>query len=119
MSTPSPSVTPQPPTVAFPPQVMEPLHAELAITYLGAVVGMAGSMLDLAVQHGAPADDAQEQAAAAVRRSLVEAPELLATLTGRPFAVIVEEFVRGARVPAADRSCRAARLLERIMQAAQ
>jgi len=104
---------------AFPPQVMEPLHAELAITYLGALVGMGGSMIDLATGHGAPADDAQEKAAAAVRRSLAEGPELLATLTGRPFEAIVEEFVRGARVPAADASCRAAQLLEPIMKAAQ
>ena len=104
---------------AFPPQVMEPLHAELAITYHGALVGMAGSMIDLAAQHGASSDDAQDKAAAAVRRSLAEGPELLATLSGRPFEAIVEEFVRGARVPAADGSCRAAALLERLMQAAQ
>lgn len=109
-----------PPVIgAFSPQVMEPLHAELAITYLGAVVGMAGSMVDLLTGHGASADDAREKATAAVRRSLAEAPELLATLTGRPFAAIVEEFVRGARVPASDGSCRADALLERLMQAAQ
>ena len=118
MSTTLPSATP-PVIGAFPPHVMEPLHAELAITYLGAVVGMAGSMIDLAVEHGAPADDAQDKAAAAVRRSLADGPELVATLSGRRFEAIVEEFVRGARVPAADGSCRAAALIERIMQAAR
>ena len=117
MSMPCPETTPVVGT--FLPHMMEPLHAELAITYLGALVGVAGSMIDLATGHGAPADDAQEKAAAAVRRSLAEGPELLATLTGRPFEAIVEEFVRGAPEPAADGSCQAAALLERLMQAAQ
>jgi hypothetical protein len=119
MSTPSPSLVPSPVVGAFPPHMMEPLHAELAITYLGALVGMAGSMVDLAPEQGEPADDAQDTATAAMRRSLAEGPELLAALTGRPFDAIIEEFVRGARAPAADGSCRAAALLERLMQTAQ
>jgi hypothetical protein len=111
------TLAPEAPLVigAFAPHVMETLHAELAITYLGALVGMAGSMVDLATEQGSSADDAQDKATAAMRRSLAEGPELLATLTRRPFEMIVEEFVSGARVPAADGSCRAATLIERIM----
>ena len=118
MSTPLPTETP-PVVGAFPSHVMEPLHAELAITYLAALVGMAGSMIDLAAEHGAPIEDAHGNAAAAVRRSLAEGPELLATLSGRPFEAIVEEFVRGARIPADDGTCRAAALLECLMRAAE
>ena len=46
-------------------------------------------MIDLAAEHGVAGRRAQDKAAAAVRRSLAEGPELLAALIGRPFEAIV------------------------------
>jgi hypothetical protein len=103
---------------AFPPEVMERQHAELAIVYLGALTGMAGSMIDLLRSAGVEDDQAQDEAGRMVRRSLDEARDLLTTLTGRAFDHIVEEFLRGASAPAADGKCRAAELLERVVRAA-
>ena len=49
--------------------------------------------------------------AGAVRRALAEAPTLLGPLDDRPRGAIVTQFARRARTPAANRSCRAARVL--------
>ncbi len=117
MSMPAPAISPD--AAVLPPHVMEPLHAELTLTYLGALVGMAGTMTDFLTEKGLVFEAADGQTQAALRRSLAEGPDLLAMLTGRAFATIVEEFVCDARSPAADGSCRAAALLTRIMQAVQ
>ena len=103
---------------AFPHDVMEWAHAELAITYVGALTGIAGSMIDLLCRAGVEHDQAHAEARKALKRSLAEAREVLALVTSRAFDDIVEEFVRGARVPAADGSCRAATLLQHLMKAA-
>jgi hypothetical protein len=115
-----PSHAEAPPVVGtFPHDVMERAHAEVAITYVGALTGIAGSMIDLLCSAGVENDQAHAAARKALKRSLAEAREVLTLVTSRAFDDIVEEFVRGARVPAADGSCRAAALLERIMRAAR
>jgi hypothetical protein len=102
----------------LPRHVVERVHAELAILYAGALLGMAGSMGDLLCSAGVEDDQAHDEAGTVLRRSLAEARELLSCKTGQAFEAIVEAFVRDARVAAPDGSSRAPQLLERILRAA-
>jgi hypothetical protein len=102
----------------FPPDLMERTHAELVIIAVGTVLGMTGSMIDLLASSGVECDQAADEADRGLARSRDEARELVTTVTGRAFDDIVEEFLRGARVPAADGSCRARELLERLLKEA-
>jgi hypothetical protein len=96
---------------------MERTHAELVIVAVGTVLGMAGSLIDLIASSGVECDQAIDEAHRVLTRSREEARDRVTTMTGRAFDDIVEEFLRGSRVPAADGSCRAAELLERIVMA--
>jgi hypothetical protein len=49
--------------------------------------------------------------AGGVRCTLAEAAALPGAIVGRPFGAIMMECVNGPRTPAANRSCRAARVL--------